>query len=120
MTTPPDPAVPPARPAGPSPAGSPAGEQRALDVALRVGVVLGVVGLVTTAVIVTMYFAGAELPGTWAYGLAMLAPLGFAVILGTLVSVAIRRRRASIDAGLDGGPDAGPDVGPGATRRPTQ
>lgn len=80
-----------------SPSPRPAAEQRPLDVAMRVGVAMGVVGLATTAVIVVLYFVGAELPGTWAYGLAMLAPLGFALILATLVAVAVRRRRASID-----------------------
>ena len=104
MATSPDPAVPPSGKGAPGPAA----EQRALDVAMRVGVALGAIGLVTTAVIVTLYFAGAELPGTWAYGLAMLAPLGFGIILVTLVSVAVRRRRAGLDDR------------PGASGRPTQ
>lgn len=87
MSTSSGPADPPSRPAT---------EQRSLDLAMRVGVALGVVGLVTTAVIVVLYFAGAELPGTWAYGVAMLAPLGFGLILVTLVAVALRRRRAGL------------------------
>jgi uncharacterized RDD family membrane protein YckC len=71
--------------------------QRSLELAMRVGVALGVVGLVTTAVIVALYIVGAQTPGTWAYGLAMLAPLGFALILLAIVGVALRRRRVTID-----------------------
>jgi hypothetical protein len=89
MSTPPDPAVPSPRPAR---------EQRALDLAMRVGVALGVIGLVMTAVIVVLYLIGATTPGTWAYAVAMLAPLGFGLILVTLVVVAVRRRRSSIGA----------------------
>lgn len=84
----------------------PATEQRSLDLAMRVGVALGVVGLVTTAVIVVLYFAGADLPGTWAYGVAMLAPLGFGIILVTLVAVALRRRRAGLADGAGGNDEA--------------
>lgn len=90
------------------PAHRPAAEQRWIDLAMRGGVALGVIGLSTAAVIIVLYFAGAELPGTWAYGVAMLAPLGFGLILVALVAVAVRRRRASLD-------DSGPTSG-----RPTQ
>lgn len=62
-----------------------------------------VIGLVTTAVIVVLYLVDATTPGTWAYAVAMLAPLGFGLILVALVLVAVRRRRATLsDAGRDG------------------
>lgn len=95
MSAPPDPAIPSSRPAR---------EQRALDLAMRVGVVLGAVGLVATAIIVVLYVVGAPTPGTWAYVVAMLAPLGFGVILVTLATVAVRRRRSSIDGRPPGEP----------------
>ena len=64
---------------------------------------LVVIGLLTTVVLLVEYFVGAELPGTWAYALAMLAPLGFGLILLGLVVVAVRRRRATL-AGESGPP----------------
>jgi hypothetical protein len=74
----------------------PAREQRSLDTALKAGGVLVVVGLLTTLVLLVEYFVGADLPGTWAYVVAMLAPLGFGLILLGLVVVAVRRRRATL------------------------
>lgn len=76
--------------------GWPSTEQRRLDMAMRVGVALGVVGLTTTVVIITIYLSGGQTPGTWAYLVALAAPLGFAIVLAALVGVAVRRRRASI------------------------
>ncbi len=78
-------------------------EQRALETALKVGGVLVVIGLLTTVALLVEYFFGAELPGTWAYAVAMLAPLGFGLILLGLVVVAVRRRRATL-AGESGRP----------------
>ena len=75
---------------------SPAREQRRLDAALRVGGVLVAVGLVTVVVILTLDYLGAPMPGTWAYGVVLLAPLGFAVILVALAGVAVRRRRDAV------------------------
>jgi hypothetical protein len=95
MSAAPDPAVPPSRPAR---------EQRALDIAMRVGGALGVVGLVATAVIVGLYLVGETTPGTWAYVVAMLAPLGFGLILVVLVAVAVRRRRSSMQGHEPGEP----------------
>ena len=54
------------------------------------------VGLVTATVIIGLYLAGADLPGTWAYGLAMLAPLGFGLMLTGLLGVALARRRSAV------------------------
>ncbi len=76
--------------------GRPAREQRGLDVALKIGGVLVVVGLLTMVVLLVEYYVGADLPGTWAYVVAMLAPLGFGLILLGLVVVAVRRRRATL------------------------
>ena len=76
--------------------GRPPTEQRWLDVSMRVGVALGVVGLATTVVIIVVYLTGGQTPGTWAYLVALTAPLGFALILAALLGVAVRRRRASI------------------------
>jgi hypothetical protein len=69
--------------------------QRLLERLLLVGGVLVAVGLVATAVIVALYLAGAPTPGTWAYGVAMLAPLGFGLLLVGLVGVALARRRTA-------------------------
>jgi hypothetical protein len=80
----------------------PSAEQRWLERALRVGGVLVVVGLVMTVVIVSLYFAGEATPDTWAYGVAMLAPVGFGLILVSLVGVAVRRRRASMPSRATG------------------
>jgi len=80
-------------------------EQRVLETALKVGGVLVVIGLLTTVVLLVEYFVGAELPGTWAYVVAMLAPLGFGLILIGLVAVAVRRRRATL-AGESGPPSS--------------
>lgn len=77
-----------------------------LDLALRVGGVLLVVGLLTTAVIIGLYLAGAPTPGTWAYLLAMTAPLGLFIVLVSLLGVAMRRRRASLDGQQDPGSQA--------------
>lgn len=82
--------------AWPQPTNRPAREQRSLDTALKAGGVLVVVGLLTTVVLLVEYFVGADLPGTWAYVVAMLAPLGFGLILLGLVVVAVRRRRATL------------------------
>ncbi len=71
-------------------------EQRRLDLAMRVGVTLGVVGLLTTLVIIVLYLTGGQTPGTWAYFVALAAPLGFAIVLAALVGVALRRRRDSL------------------------
>lgn len=76
--------------------GRPSTEQRWLELSMRVGVALGVVGLLTTVVIIAVYLSGGQTPGTWAYLVALTAPLGFAGILAALVGVAVRRRRASI------------------------
>ena len=87
---------------GPQPARDapdPAPGQRALELTLRVGGLLVVVGLATTVVIVARYLVGAPTPGTWAYGVAMLAPLGFGLILLALVGVAVLRRRAGLGTG---------------------
>lgn len=92
MTAAHDPAAPEPEP----PTHRPDAAQRSLELAMRVGVALGAVGLVTTAAIIVLYYVGAETPDTWAYGLAMLAPLGFALILVAIVGVALRRRRATI------------------------
>ncbi len=86
--------------------GRPAREQRSLDVALKVGGVLVLVGLLTMVVLLVEYFVGAELPGTWAYVVAMLAPLGFGLILIALVVVAVRRRRATLSE--ESGPTTAP------------
>lgn len=91
--------------AGGEPVPAEPAEQRWLDRALRVGGVLVVVGLVMTGVIVALYFLGQATPGTWAYGVAMLAPVGFGLILAAVVGVAIRRRRASL-AGRTSSPGA--------------
>lgn len=76
---------------------SPASQQHRLDVAVRVGGVLVGVGLVAATVIIGLYLANQPMPGTWAYGIAMLAPLGFAVILVSLLGAALQRRRGSLD-----------------------
>ena len=76
--------------------GRPSTEQRWLDAAMRVGVALGVVGLLTTVVIIAVYLTGGQTPGTWAYIVALTAPLGFALVLAALVGVAVRRRRDTL------------------------
>ena len=68
-------------------------EQRRLDSALRLGGVLVVIGLVAAAIIIALYYLGAPMPGTWAYFVVLLAPVGFALVLAALVGVAVRRRR---------------------------
>lgn len=73
--------------------------QRVLELTLRAGGVLVVIGLATTVVIVALYLVDATTPGTWAYGLAMLAPLGFGLILLALLGVALVRRRAGLATG---------------------
>jgi len=95
MPIPTDPPVPPSRPAR---------EQRVLDLAMRVGVALGAVGLVATAVVVGLYLIGVATPGTWAYLVAMLAPLGFGLVLVVLVVVALRRRRSGMQGYEPGDP----------------
>lgn len=80
----------------PDDAGHPPAEQRWLENAMRVGVALGLVGLVTTTLIIVVYLSGGQTPGTWAYLLALTAPLGFAIVLATVVGVAVRRRRDAL------------------------
>lgn len=70
--------------------------QRMLSRLVAVGGTMVAVGLVTTTVIIGLYLAGATLPGTWAYGLAMLAPLGFGLMLVGLLGVALARRRSAV------------------------
>lgn len=67
--------------------------QRLLERVAVVGGVLVVIGLVAAAVIVGLYLAGRATPGTWAYAVVMLAPLGFGLILVALLAVSIGRRR---------------------------
>lgn len=72
--------------------------QRVLSRLVAVGGTMVAVGLVTAAVIIGLYLAGADLPGLWAYGLAMLAPLGFGLMLVGLLGVALARRRSAVRA----------------------
>jgi hypothetical protein len=72
--------------------------QRRLRVLLLVGGVLVVVGLGATLLVVGEYLLGLPTPGTWAYGVAMLAPLGFALLLAGLLGVAVARRRDAVRA----------------------
>ncbi len=68
--------------------------QARLDVLARVGGVLGAVGALAVGLILGRYFTGASLPGTWAYLVAMLLPLGFGlVLLGLLGTARARARR---------------------------
>lgn len=99
--------------AGPAHEPAPAHEQRWLSAATRVGGVLVAVGLVTTLVIVGLYLTGSPTPGTWAYVVAMLAPLGFGLILVTVVVVALRRRRDGLDEAAGPGGPGGPPGPPG-------
>jgi hypothetical protein len=80
-------------------------EQRGLDLVVKAGGLLVAIGLLTTVVLLVEYFVGADLPGTWAYVVAMLAPLGFGLILLGLVGVALRRRQATL-AGDSGRPSS--------------
>lgn len=73
----------------------PAPDQRWLELVGKVGGALVAVGLVATVVIIGLYLAGRPTPGTWAYGVAMLAPLGFGMILLAVAAVALRRRQGS-------------------------
>ena|GEM_PF-3624866 len=70
--------------------------QHRLRVLLVAGGVLVVVGLLATLLIVGEYLLGLPTPGTWAYGVAMLAPVGFALLLAGLVGVALARRRDAL------------------------
>jgi hypothetical protein len=73
--------------------------QRRLRVLLAVGGVLVVVGLAATLVLVGEFLLDLPTPGTWAYGVAMLAPLGFALLLVGLLGVAVARRRDAVRGG---------------------
>lgn len=70
--------------------------QHRLRVLLVAGGALVVVGLTATLLIVGEYLLGLPTPGTWAYGVAMLAPAGFALLLAGLVGVALARRRDAL------------------------
>jgi uncharacterized RDD family membrane protein YckC len=72
--------------------------QRRLRVLLGVAGALVAVGLAATVVIVGEFLLGIPTPGTWAYGVAMLAPLGFALLLLALLGVALARRRDALAA----------------------
>jgi hypothetical protein len=72
--------------------------QRRLRVLLAVGGVLVAIGLLATLLIVGEYLLGLPTPGTWAYGVAMLAPAGFALLLAGLVGVALARRRDALSS----------------------
>lgn len=74
--------------------------QRRLRALLWVGGALVVVGLLATLVIVGEFLLDVPTPGTWAYGVAMLAPLGFALLLVGLLGVALARRRDALGAAL--------------------
>jgi hypothetical protein len=82
--------------AAPSPAAARA--QRRLRVLVVVGGALVVVGLLATLVLVGEFLLDLPTPGTWAYGIAMLAPVGFALLLVGLLGVALARRRDALDA----------------------
>ncbi len=86
-------------PRAPGPAGDPATPlaraQRRLRVLLVLGGALVAVGLLATVVVVGEFLVGLPTPGTWAYLLDMLAPVGFALLLAGLLGVAVARRRAA-------------------------
>jgi hypothetical protein len=67
-----------------------------LRVLLVVGGVLVAIGLLATVVVVGEFLVGLPTPGTWAYLVAMLAPVGFALLLVGLLGVAVARRRAAL------------------------
>jgi hypothetical protein len=70
--------------------------QRRLRALVWVAGALVVIGLLATVVIVGEFLLGLPTPGTWAYGVAMLAPLGFALLLLGLLGVALARRRDAL------------------------
>jgi hypothetical protein len=72
--------------------------QRRLRTLLWVAGAMVAVGLLATVVIVGEFLLGLPTPGTWAYGVAMLAPLGFALLLLGLLAVALARRRDALGA----------------------
>lgn len=72
-----------------------------------VGGVLVAVGLLATLAVVGEYLLDLPTPGTWAYGVAMLAPVGFALLLVGLLGVALARRRDVLEAPEDRGGTAG-------------
>lgn len=78
-------------PAQPAPAADSGAERPARDAFVTAGVGLMVVGILMLVVILIDYYAHAAMPSTWAYFVAMLAPAGFAVLLGRLTYIALRR-----------------------------
>jgi hypothetical protein len=72
--------------------------QRRLRALLWVAGAMVAVGLLATMVIIGEFLLGLPTPGTWAYGVAMLAPLGFALLLLGLLGVALARRRDALSA----------------------
>jgi hypothetical protein len=82
----------------PSPPARAARAQRRLRALLWVAGAMVAVGLLATVVIVGEFLLGLPTPGTWAYGVAMLAPLGFALLLLGLLGVALARRRDALAA----------------------
>lgn len=75
--------------------------QARLDRLTRIGVVLWAVGGLAAAVIVGAYLVGLRPPGTWAYLVAMLMPVGLGLVLAGLLGAA--RARARSRRGPDGG-----------------
>lgn len=68
--------------------------QARLDALARVGGLLGVVGALALGLILGRHFSGSPAPGTWAYLVAMLLPVGLGLaLLGLLGTARARARR---------------------------